>query len=48
MHEMHLNDQGQTISTLDTGDAIHVWDHENGIEIGTAGDPESARQMING
>lgn len=45
--ETTKNDKGENVTLLDTGDGIKVWNHEHGVEIGTAGDPESARQMIN-
>lgn len=47
-HEVYVNDSGTRVSVLDVDTAHAVWDHENGIEIGQAGDAESARQMING
>lgn len=47
-HEMYVNDLGTQVSVLDLGSTFVVWDHEHAMEIGQAGDPESARQMING
>lgn len=47
-HEVHINQTGEAVSILDTADGYNVWNHEQGEHYGTAGDPESARLMIDG
>lgn len=46
--EQHVNQAGETVTVLDTDTGYSVWNHQHGQEIGTAGDPENARQMIEG
>lgn len=47
-YEVYVNDHGTKVSALDVDSAIVVWDHHDAVEIGQAGDAESARQMVNG
>jgi hypothetical protein len=44
-----INQDGDNVTMLDTGaEGIKVWNHQHGVHIGTAGDEENARQMIDG
>lgn len=46
--EKHINTKGETVTVLDTDTELTVYNNQHGVEIGTAGTAEDARQMIDG
>lgn len=44
----HINQAGEKVTVLDTDTEYTVWNNQHATEIGTAGDLENARQMIEG
>lgn len=44
----HVNQAAEKVTILDTDTEYTVWNHPHATEIGTAGDLENARQMIEG